>query len=140
MVGEGSGGPRVNHLAVVVRDLARSEAFYVGLLGLPVIRRLSDEEGWPRSIWLGLDGGSFLALELAPKAERTGERAKADGAPGWHCLALHIYPGERDFIRRKLEHAGFRVERETPFTMYVRDPDGALVGLSHFPQRVSPLN
>ena len=32
----------LHHLAVVTADLARSEAFYAGVLGLPVIRRHDD--------------------------------------------------------------------------------------------------
>jgi hypothetical protein len=135
---EGAGGPgrRVHHVAVVVRDLAKSEAFYSGVLGLPVVRRWADEAGRPRSVWLGLGEGAFLAVELAPEAMRGGaygEGAKADGAPGWHCVALAIAPGEREEFRERLRRAGSPVERESPFTLYARDPDGALVALSHYP-------
>src|SRR5262249_20697384 len=55
----------VHHLAVVVRDLDRAEAFYAGALGLPVERRWTDEAGAPRSVWLGLGGDAFLAVERA---------------------------------------------------------------------------
>ena len=41
--------PSIHHLAVVVRDLDRAEAFYGGVLGLAVERRWSDEAGAPRS-------------------------------------------------------------------------------------------
>jgi catechol 2,3-dioxygenase-like lactoylglutathione lyase family enzyme len=44
----------VHHLAVVVRDLERAEAFYAGVLGLPVAQRWADEAGAPRSVWLSL--------------------------------------------------------------------------------------
>ncbi|MCK6590025.1 MAG: VOC family protein [Polyangiaceae bacterium] len=133
MAGENDAGRRVHHVAVVARDLAKSEAFYGGVLGLPVVRRWSDEAGRPRSVWFGLGGGAFLAVELPPEATRTGERAKADGAAGWHCVAIAIEPSEREVFRRRLEEAGFPVERESPFTLYVRDPDGALAALSHYP-------
>jgi glyoxylase I family protein len=118
-----------HHVAVVVADLARAERFYVGVLGLPVLRRW-DEGGVPRSIWLGLgDDGSFLAVERAEAADPT----RTDQAPGWHCLALTIGRHEREAWRERLRTGGHPVERESSYTLYARDPDGNLVGLSHYP-------
>ncbi|WP_437328809.1 VOC family protein [Sorangium sp. So ce381] len=119
----------VHHLAVVVRDLARAEAFYAGVLGLPVARRWTDDAGAPRSVWLDLGGGAFLAVERAEAAGPT----RADEAPGWHCVALGIAPSEREAWRRRLAAGGVVVERESAYTMYARDPDGNLVALSHYP-------
>ena len=65
----------VHHLAVVVEDLGRAEAFYAGVLGLAVIRRWEDDRGSPRSVWLALGGGAFLAVE------RAGEGAPASSDP-----------------------------------------------------------
>ena len=123
-------GLAVHHLAVVVADLARAERFYAGVLGLPVLRRWEDAAGKPRSVWLGLGEGAFLAVERAetPEAAR-----RTDTAPGFHCLALGIRPEERESWRTRLAAAGFPVERESPFTLYTRDPDENLVGLSHYP-------
>ncbi len=118
---------KVHHVAVVVADLARAEAFYAGTLDLPVVRRWSDAQGAPRSVWLDLDG-AFLAVERAGAAGRRG-----DADPGWHCVALAIAAAEREAWRARLAAAGVAVERESPFTLYVRDPDGNLVGLSHWP-------
>lgn len=119
----------VHHLAVVVCDLARAEAFYAGVLGLPVVRRWTDDAGAPRSVWLDLGGGAFLAVERAGAAGPT----RADEAPGWHCVALGIAPSEREAWRRRLAAGGVVVERESAYTMYARDPDGNLVALSHYP-------
>ncbi|WP_437551906.1 VOC family protein [Sorangium sp. So ce367] len=119
----------VHHLAVVVRDLVRAEAFYAGVLGLPVVRRWTDEAGAPRSVWLELGGGAFLAVERAGAAEPM----RADEAPGWHCVALGITPSEREAWRRRLAAGGVIVERESAYTMYARDPDGNVVALSHYP-------
>lgn len=121
----------VHHLAVVVRDLDRAEGFYGGVLGLSVVRRWADDHGAPRSVWLSLGGGAFLAVERA--AEGAPARARLPEIPGWHCVALAIDPGEREAMRAHLAAAGFPVERETPFTLYTRDPEGNLVALSHYP-------
>lgn len=118
----------ISHTATVVSDLRRAEAFYVGLLGLAVVTRHEDERGHPRSIWVALEGDRFLALELAE-----GGATRADEAPGHHCLALRIAPSERARWRAHLAESGIPIVRETGFTMYVRDPDGALIGLSHYP-------
>jgi catechol 2,3-dioxygenase-like lactoylglutathione lyase family enzyme len=122
---------KLHHLAVLVADLARAEAFYAGVLGLPVVRRLSDAGGRPRSLWLGLAGDAFLAVELAGHA-RGGTR-RADDAPGWHLVALAIAPDEREAWRARLAAAGHPVRRETAFTLYARDPDDNWVALSHHP-------
>ena len=120
---------RVHHLAVLVADLDAAERFYAGVLGLPVLRRWDDDAGRPRSIWVGLDGDAFLALERAARPDPR----RADDAPGWHCVALAITAPERELWRTKLAAAGHPVERETAYTLYTRDPEGNLVALSHYP-------
>lgn len=124
-----AGRPSLHHLAITVADLALAERFYAGVLGLPVERRWADAAGDPRSIWLGLGGGAFLAVERyhGDADARTGDR------PGWHCVALGIDPGARASWRSRLAEAGSPVERESDFTLYVRDPEQNLVALSHYP-------
>jgi glyoxylase I family protein len=123
----------VHHLAVVAADLGRAERFYAGVLGLRVVRRWDDAAGAPRSIWLEL-GGAFLAVE---KAGADGP-VRADAAPGWHCVALAIAPEDRATWRARLAAEGIVVERESDHTLYVRDPDRNLVGLSHWPEPCAP--
>lgn len=118
-----------SHVAVVTHDLHASERFYVGALGLPVLVRYEDEAGKHRSTWVGLDG-AFLALE---RASLTGPQ-RDDAAPGLHCLALRIRSSERNAWRTHLASLGIVIERESKFSLYVRDPDGVLVGLSHYPE------
>jgi len=132
----------VHHLAVKVRDVARAEEFYVGVLGLRVMTRREDDRGL-RSIWLSLasgerDGGRepFLALERADEADGP---TRTDAAPGWHCVALGIEVEDRETWRRALEAAGHAVFQETAYTLYVRDPEGAVVALSHHPTPASAI-
>jgi catechol 2,3-dioxygenase-like lactoylglutathione lyase family enzyme len=120
----------VHHVAVKVADLARAEAFYVGILGLPVLRRwpLPDGKG-ERSLWLDLGAGAFLALE---RAEEDAD-GKPEGAPGLHLLALNIARSEREAWLAKLATVGHPVYLQTGYTIYVRDPEGNRIGLSHWP-------
>jgi glyoxylase I family protein len=127
----------VHHLAVKVRDLESAERFYAGVLGLRVLTRREDERG-PRSIWLALgprpepDAKTphpFLALERADDPAP----ARSDGAVGWHCVALGIDVDERESWRKTLAAAGHPVFQETPYTLYVRDPEGSVIALSHHP-------
>jgi catechol 2,3-dioxygenase-like lactoylglutathione lyase family enzyme len=141
---EKTSGLAVHHLAVVVHDLARAEAFYVGLLGLPVMRRWTDDQGASRSVWLSLGGGAFLAVER-PAARPGAELPLADGRheahgdrAGWHCVALGIAAADRETWRARLGAGGAPVERETAYTLYARDPEGNLVGLSHYPDPAPP--
>jgi catechol 2,3-dioxygenase-like lactoylglutathione lyase family enzyme len=133
----------VHHVAVLVRDLAAAEAFYGGLLGLPVLRRWPADPaagvGPDRSIWLDAGGGAFLALERAPDTGGDGRGTDRD-LPGWHLVALRIAPSERAGWERRLAAAGVPVYRRTDYTVYVRDPEGNRVGLSHWPDRPDEAN
>jgi glyoxylase I family protein len=123
--------PALHHVAIQCADLAACERFYVEVLGLPVARRWPAEGGGDRSIWLGLEGGAFLALERAVRPPRPsawrGEEA------GLHLVALRIGAGERAAWEARLAEAGVPVAHRTRWTVYVRDPEGNRVGLSHHP-------
>jgi hypothetical protein len=77
-----------------------------------------------------LGNGVFLAVERA----RDPVTAKVDARSGWHMVAIAITPAEREPLAKKLAAAGYPMVRETGFTFYVHDPDGALVGFSHYPE------
>jgi glyoxylase I family protein len=120
----------VHHLAIVVTDVERAARFYQNVLGLREIKRWNDAHEQLRSIWCELGNGAFLALERAEQ----NEPRRIDSSPGMHCIALGIRPDERKSWRERLEREGFVVFRESPYTLYVRDPEGNIIGLSHFPE------
>jgi len=122
---------KLHHLAIQVVDLDRAEAFYAGLLGLPVLRRWEDGAGRPRSVWLQLDGGAFLALERCDEPGR--QPAWSSPEAGLHLLAVEIAAADRAAWEARLDRAGHPKVQETDFTFYVRDPDGNRIGLSHHP-------
>jgi catechol 2,3-dioxygenase-like lactoylglutathione lyase family enzyme len=121
-----------HHLALQVADVAGVAAFYRERLGLPELARHHREDGSLRSVWLGLRTGGtaadgFLAVEGAEPGVGRGTTL------GLSMVALRIAPGDRARARAALERAGVRVERETAWTLYLRDPEGKLIGLSHHP-------
>ena len=113
---------RIHHVALRTADLPRLEAFYVGVLGLTVSRR----DG-TRSTWLAA-GDSIVMLERAAE----GEPPVAEGT--MEMVAFGIAKEERAEYMHRLRTAGIAVDGETGFTVYVRDPDGRRVGLSHYPE------
>lgn len=116
---------RFHHVAVQVKDLARCERFYTEVLGLPVYRRWDE-----RSVWLG-DERNFVALE---RCEGEPQPAQwRDGLPGLHLLALAIDAGERAAWEERLRARGVEVVRRTRWSLFVRDPEGNRVGLTHYP-------
>jgi glyoxylase I family protein len=137
MIDAGPGG--VHHVAIAVRDLDLLEAFYTRVLGLPVLRRwpTAGPEGGDRrdrSVWLDLGSGAFLALERAADAKvaRQGA-ASGDRALGYLMIALRISRATRPDWEARLAAAGVAVVARTAYTLYVADPEGNRVGLSHWP-------
>jgi catechol 2,3-dioxygenase-like lactoylglutathione lyase family enzyme len=124
--------PALHHLALQCADLAACERFYVEVLGLPVVRRWPAEGGGDRSVWLGLGGDAFLALERAGAPPRGAPWQ--DPAAGLHLVALRIAAGERAAWEARLAAAGVPVVHRTGWTLYLRDPEGNRIGLSHHPE------
>lgn len=120
-----------HHVAVQARDVERVAAFYRDVLGLPEVARHHLEDGRLRSVWLaakagGDAAGGFFAVELAPDE-------RPAGTLGYSMVALRIDPVAREAVEAELLAKGVAIEKRTGWTLYVRDPEGHLVGLSHHP-------
>ena len=105
---------KVHHVALRTRKLARVVRFYRDVIGLRVLRET------PRGVWLAMGGGAILMIERAEKNEPEIPR----GTKEFLCFGVRT---KRDVSRFK---ARVRVEDETEFTVYFRDPDGRRVGIS----------
>ncbi len=124
----------VHHVAIQCADLGGCELFYREVLGLTVLRRWPLDSGGDRSVWLDVgDGASFLALERADGAVPEPGPWR-DGKPGLHLVALRIAPSERAAWEKRLESRGVPVLHRTRWTIYVRDPEGNRIGLTHYPE------
>lgn len=121
----------IHHLAVKLRDLERAIPFYRDVLGLPELKRHHHPDGSLRSVWLELGQGAFLALEQATRGDPEGE---SEEEAGWHLIALRIRPDERARVEAHLEARGVEIHRRSRWTLYVRDPEGNRIGLSHHPE------
>jgi catechol 2,3-dioxygenase-like lactoylglutathione lyase family enzyme len=126
-----------HHLAVQCTDLAACERFYRDVLGLAVVRRWPrvDAQSGDRSVWLGV-GDGFIALERADEPPSPGPWR--DGKAGLHLVALQIGADERAAWERRLAARGVEVVHRTRWTLYIRDPEGNRIGLSHWPHEAEP--
>jgi glyoxylase I family protein len=121
-----------HHLAVQVKDLERTAHFYRDVLGLAESKRHHRDDGSLRSIWLDLPGGGFFALEEVAEAPRP-EPFKSERA-GMLLVALRIGAADRAGAVAELARHGIPLEHQTRWTLYVRDPEGNRVALSHHPE------
>jgi catechol 2,3-dioxygenase-like lactoylglutathione lyase family enzyme len=113
---------RIHHIAMRTGDLARLERFYVGVLGLSLLRR-DDARG---SVWLDA-GGSIVMLEHAD----AGEPRPPPGSKDLVAFAIDD-ADDTGIWRERLRAAGVAIEAETPHTLYFRDPDERRVAVSAY--------
>lgn len=113
----------LGHVVLRVTDLARSEDFYTGLLGIPVCARY-DQDG-VRATFFTLGNHHDLAV-----MEVTGEEAAAgEQAAGLDHVAFCIGTSldELKEAKAKLAAAGIEADpadHEVTQSLYLSDPDG----------------
>ena len=113
----------VSELVLEVVDLEAAEAFYAGVLGLPVVERWPDRE----AIWLMAGERTRIGL-WRPQVGLAGGRG------GLHVhFAMHIEEADYDAAVTLLRDRGQHVQ-EIAFNgagraAYVTDPDGNVVEL-----------
>ena len=115
--------------AVYATDLVAAEAFYAGVLGLPVTNR---EAG--RHVFFRV-GPASMFLVFDPTTTIHGDHLPAHGSTGPGHFALGIRPDTLDDWRRHLTVHAVAIEQEVDWprgghSLYFRDPAGNAVELA----------
>ncbi len=115
----------LGHVVLKVRDLQRSEDFYVGLLGMQVISQISE----PRMAFLscGTEGNhhDFALIELGCRAP-----SPDDAATGLAHVAFRVGSSTEELaLVRKMLHDSrtpvlYEADRGFAKSVHVLDPDG----------------
>lgn len=124
--------PTLTHLALHVRDIGASIAFYTGYCGLDVVRDRGEKNN--RVVWLAEPGRerAFVIVVIGGGPGR--DQAEGDYSHQGFALASRA---EVDDIARRAESAGLLAwpAREEPYPVGyycgVRDPDGNVVEFSY---------
>lgn len=113
--------------AVYAADLAAAEAFYGGLLGLPVIAKVTG-----RHVFFRVGSGVLLVFDPAATEVPSGNPALPVPQHGARGAGHVCFAATRDEIaawRERLTRAGVAIEVEFDWpngarSLYVRDPGG----------------
>jgi glyoxylase I family protein len=119
----------VHHVSFAIRDLARSRAFYEGVLGLAPIPR---PELGVAGIWYGA-GACEVHLIVTPAGAEVGAApARITPIANHSAFAIADYAAALAFLKaRGVEVLETSAERGQ---MWVRDPDGNVIELIVPPQ------
>jgi len=114
----------LGHVVLKVRDLRRSEEFYSGTLGMPIVMRLTDPPMTFFSLETTENHHDFALMELGVDA-----RPPGDGTTGLAHVAFRIGDSEEQYRRARdeLRDSGTRLlyeaDRAFARSMHVLDPD-----------------
>ncbi len=110
----------LHHLAFRTDDVAALASFYREMFGFAVVR-----DALPMSLWLGLGAGAVLMIEARNEAETP------VAAGSMELVAFRADERTRSDVRDRARERDC-YDGETPFTVYVRDPDGRRIGVSSY--------
>ena len=128
-----------NHLAIQVRDLEKARQFYAGVLGFKEQRRHFRLDQTLRSIWMDLPQGGFIALEEIAIPPKAIEPFRSE-VGGLFLIAFTVSAKDRGHLEAQLRDKRVIIEHSTEWTLYIRDPEGNRIGLSHFPEASGSSN
>ncbi len=135
----GSGAPgdsgirpvRFNHVAFRVRDVARSLAFYEGVLGFREAFRVHHPDGRLGLIYVQFGADQFVELFEGGEGERQPDPAPGGSGYLHFCLTVEDLDAALDTLRAKgLDVGGARTGTSGARIYFIEDPDGNKIELA----------
>lgn len=119
----------LHHVALGSRDVAALARFYSALLQTAERERHLDSHGALRSVWLDLAG----VLLMIERSEPGAERPRVEGVGlGAFLLAFSADTAGRRAFEQRAAELGAKVESRSPYTSYLRDPEGNRIAVSEY--------
>jgi len=120
---------RVDHVAVTVRDVERSEAFYQRI-GFEIVLKI------PRATFLRTGDANFALFPANAEARDAKARGSMDReVVAIQHIAFRVAEGSLEGWRDQLEAAGIPtrgpIDHELNRSLYLEDPDGHQLELTH---------
>ncbi|TPE53615.1 VOC family protein [Amaricoccus solimangrovi] len=122
----GADAPAILETALYAEDLGAAEAFYGGLIGLPVVARVAG-----RHVFFRVGAGMLLVFDPRATATpaRSGPPVPVHGARGSGHVCFAADAAGLDRLARALPAAGIPLEADFDWpngarSIYVRDPAG----------------
>ena len=132
-MGETTGGYRLAHTMIRVRDLDASLDFYCGILGMQVLRRTDYPDGRFTNTFIGYGPeAEFPTLELTFNWDAPEEYEKGNGW-GHVCIETpDVYRACEDLAAKgvKITRPPGPMKHGTRVIAFCRDPDGYTVELN----------
>jgi glyoxylase I family protein len=126
----------VHHLALICSDIERTIEFYTQVFGFPLVELFQNRD-LPSSthFFFDIGNGNLLAFFDFPEDPMPPTR---ESVGGMHHVAISVEPEQFAAIRARLAQRGIANlgPAQVSHSLYVHDPDGALIEIHSAPLRV----
>jgi len=126
----------VHHLALICSDIERTIEFYTQVFGFPLVELFQNRD-LPSSthFFFDIGNGNLLAFFDFPEHPMPPTR---ESIGGMHHVAISVEPEQFEAIRGRLTERGIANlgPAQATHSLYVHDPDGALIEIHAAPLRV----
>jgi glyoxalase family protein len=126
----------IHHITAIAADIMRTNEFYSGLLGLPLVKRTFNFDDLSSRHWYwAIDGGRTGGVITYFERDPAKTRQAVVGAGTTHHFALAVADEDEQLRwREKIMAAGITVSpvRDRTYfkSIYTRDPDGHIVEIA----------